>query len=250
MSLISGTVTDEAKIYIINEATNKLESAEVHAAGNFEITGLLLSNKVVAAVRTSDKASTSFANVAPIDNSAPMEWDTGTVGSEMVFTQSNTHVRRNSGTLLWSSAFSSLPIPNSGKYYIEFDQFNGPTKVFGLASSRWSPPYTNGNPITLGSVCGHYTNYYSRAYGTVTTSELSGWVSNPIYGMIINRDDNYIKFSKNNTWETINTPIPNNAVTLYLFCALYNLESYMRVNCGQHTFAYAPPSGYTAGISI
>jgi hypothetical protein len=249
MGKISGTLSDESKIYVINESSGVCESSDVYPAGPYEIDHLVQSSKTIVAVNTTNGLSKSFALVTPIDTSVPIEWNTGYPGNEMTFSESNTKITRASGTTLWSYAYSLTTIPVSGKWYIEWNGFYGDTKVFGLTNALLAASDNDNFCDNAGVYC-HYTSSGSVSSGTTTSTQLIPFVLGATYGMIINRDDNYIKFSKNNTWETVNTPIPSSSTPLWLFAGMYNVGSYMQVNCGQHTFVYSPPTGYTAGLYV
>jgi len=62
---ISGTLTENSRVMIVNEADWSIESNTQETPSSFEVTTLTSGNKIVLA-RTSEGEITGFGSVAPI----------------------------------------------------------------------------------------------------------------------------------------------------------------------------------------
>lgn len=248
MGKISGTLTDESKIYIIDEETNVLESALVHPVGNYSVDSLAQSSKFIISVRTSDKKSLSFANVIPEVTASPMYFKSGVVGDELTYSQGNTHILRNTpvNSGWWAASYSEYTFPESGKYYIEFDSINLDWTIIGVSTAILpSIGFDGYYPHRPETYCYYDYGYIYPGSSSAIQTPFSFRPSLCLQ-MGVDRDNNQIRFGDDNVWAS---PVALPTGNLYLFAALWSIGTTMRVNCGQRAFNYAPPTGFTAGVS-
>ncbi len=258
MSKISGTVTEESKIYIIDEATNTLESAEVHPAGDYEITGLTFSEKIIAAVRTSNKASTTFANVTPIYVVEPTYLSSSYLlkSSYISLSNGNLTATRLSGGGAYQNVRTELSV-TTGKYYWEMYVNSSIDDNFvGIITPSLS---TSAYPtqISQGATWWNWPGWYPST--TAPAPPIWGTGDRLMFAMDL--DSNKLWFGKNGTWLSGGNPATGanpsfgspytpvlSEVAYGAAVILRGVNSQVTFNFGATTFTYVVPTGFTAGL--
>jgi hypothetical protein len=158
----------------------------------------------------------------------------------------------------WGGGVSSIPLPKTGKYYVEFTNnstaSNGAQFELGFIPSRISRPgYTHGTGVYNMLF---NNNFWVSKNGTYTSS-VGGGVASSLHQFAIDCDNNKIWYGRNNAWysDTVTTngnPLTGANPTFteldilntdYLIAATV-IGNTLNANFGQRPFVYAPPAGF------
>jgi len=159
------------------------------------------------------------------------------------FSDGNLVVTANSsGSANRGTPFPTFQLPTSGKWYAEFTPSSIGEMQIGLVQGS----------ATIGdTVAGYYRAGTVSVEGTGTVETVASFTNGDVIGVIVNADEQKIRFSKNGTivttqeWSYSSAPSSANS---YLSFKQGSSSGSCRAtaNFGQRAFAYTPPTGYKA----
>lgn len=158
---------------------------------------------------------------------------------------------KSDGNGAWAAAISTVPVPTSGKWYVEFVCLGDNTNI-GLFKPVYHLDGTIRDSPTGGSKAAWYgfngtVYYYNNGYNT-SSSAPDTYNVGDLIALAIDSDNNTVKYYKNNSLQytqTLHQTLQNELAAGNLFPGV---DTYGGVDCivnfGASPFKYTPPSGY------
>ncbi len=159
------------------------------------------------------------------------------------FSDGNLVVTANSsGSANRGTPFPTFQLPTSGKWYAEFTPSSIGEIQIGLVQGS----------ATIGdTVAGYYRTGTVSVEGTGTVETVASFTNGDVIGVIVNADEQKIRFSKNGTivttqeWSYASAPSSTNCYLSFKQGSSSG-SCTATVNFGQRAFAYTPPTGFKA----
>jgi len=161
----------------------------------------------------------------------------------------NLDVNRSTG-FSWRSAFGTVAIPKSGKWYFEATLTGTAQALVGLVSTDSNLAGLTGTyPVdtaTAYTIYGTDDNIYSGPGNTDNgSSGLGNFTTGDVLQVLYDADNGNLKFGKNNTLMSSNAYTGLNTKEYLPVVGTY-VTGLITFNFGQRPFAYTAPSGFKA----
>lgn len=158
------------------------------------------------------------------------------------------------------------PGKSSGAWYVEIDNVAGVAATGNGGSHKVGVALGSAN---LGQFLGHNLNgwayavtghKYSRNIGPAQISFGDSWTNGDVIGIAFSIVSGTLKvwFAKNNTWQDSGDPAAGTGEafsasiaagqTVHPAISIRDSGGVAKINCGQNSFTYSPPTGFLAGF--
>jgi len=192
--------------------------------------------------------TTSGTGTDVMDDTPTTNWATFNplVPGASSFSNGNLTVTANgSGSQNRGTPFPTIKLPDSGKWYAEFTPSSIGEIQIGLVQGK----------STTGAVGDTVAGYYRlgniSVEGTGTVETVASFTNGDVIGVIVNADDQEIRFSKNGTivttqaWDYSSAPNSSNCYLSFKQGSSSG-SCTAAANYGAQGFAHTPPTGYKA----
>jgi hypothetical protein len=137
---------------------------------------------------------------------------------------------------------STLAIPSTGQWYVEFTFGNSVNHIVGLSSGKTS---NNSNLGQGTSEIGYYWNSQCLKNNVAQSGTWEATTTNDVVGMAVDSAAQTVTFYKNNV-ATGSTVSYAGFGDVFVAAGTFTTGGNILVNFGQRPFSYTPPSGYKA----
>lgn len=234
MSRVSGDLSHEARILVYDVPTQALEHDQVHSAGAYQVDGLLNSEKIVTAIRTSDDKALAYGGVDPYLENIQVQKSVNTVDDDGWYAYSGSNFSKD-------GAFIYIYYPY-GADYRGWARFTGINVAQGQSLTSATLRVYHVNSLGTGKNCRFFCNDVDNAVAVTSWSDGRDKVRTSAYRQHV------FSTGTAGTYEDINvlSPVqevinrggwsPNNAIQILMDG--YNTDSYLNLGC----YASAQPA--------
>lgn len=158
---------------------------------------------------------------------------------------------KSNGSGAWAAAISTMPVPSSGKWYVEFVCLGGNTNI-GLFKPVYHLDGTIRDSSTGGSKAVWYgydgvVRYFDSG-NNVSSNSPATYGTGDLIALAIDSDNNTVKYYKNDSLQYTQSLTQNLQNELNAGNLFPGVDTYAGVDCivnfGASPFKYTPPSGY------